>query len=190
MCLTLINPWLENKTISKTYYIFRGGPPQHLDLIQKLQNNMKTAKKSFQKLLKDFAIAEAEKLERMPKPLPKFYSLHRKDGIEPDFISTFLRNVPEGISLYFLSVSEPAVGRQPSKGHMVLKGDVELVEHFGPIFMEILDGKGNGQEGIYQGKINDSDKIRQCEAMLEKHFSPEKTPKASAVEKPPPAEGS
>ncbi|XP_075155537.1 alanyl-tRNA editing protein Aarsd1-A [Haematobia irritans] len=164
----------------------KGGPSQHVDLIQKLQNNLKAGKKSFQKMLKDFAIAEAEKVERLPKPLPKYYSLHRNDGIEPDFINTFLRNAPDNIALYFLTVSEPAVGRQPSKGHMVLRGDPELVQHFGPIFMEMLDGKGNGQEGTYQGKINDCDKIPKCEEMLEKHFAVS-TKDAVA---PPPAQGS
>uniref|UniRef100_A0A1I8PYH8 Threonyl/alanyl tRNA synthetase SAD domain-containing protein n=1 Tax=Stomoxys calcitrans TaxID=35570 RepID=A0A1I8PYH8_STOCA len=147
------------------------GPSQHVDLIQKLQNNLKAGRKSFQKILKDLALVEAEKLERMPKPLPKYYSLHRKDGIEPDFINTFLRNAPDGVALYFLTVSEPAVGRQPSKGHMVLKGEPDVVQHFGPIFMEMLDGKGNGQEGTYQGKINDCEKLRQCEEILEKHFA-------------------
>ncbi|XP_061400853.1 alanyl-tRNA editing protein Aarsd1-A-like [Musca vetustissima] len=166
----------------------KGGPLQHVELIQKLQNNLKATKKSFQKLLRDLAIMEAEKLESLPKPLPKYYSLHKKDGIEPDFINTFLRNVSvDGISLFFLTVSEPSVGRQPGKGHMILKGDPELVEEFGPKFMEILDGKGNGKEGMFQGKINDSDKIRLCETLLENHFNP---PPTNTEVKKEPAQGS
>lgn len=151
-------------------FFYRGGPHQHLELIQKMQNNVKAVKKSFQKLLKDFAVAEAEKLECRPRPLPRYFSLHRKDGVEPDFINTFLRHAPVEISLYFITVSEPAVGNQPGKGHMVLRGEPELVQQFGPKFMDILDGKGNGKEGSFQGKICDIDKIPECEAMLEEYF--------------------
>lgn len=106
----------------------------------------------------------------MPKPLPKYYCLHRSDGIEPDFINAFLKTAPEGVSLYFLTVSEPSVGKKPGKGHMVLRGDPEIVQHFGPKFIDILDGKGNGKEGNFQGKFNDCDKIVECDAMLEEYF--------------------
>lgn len=139
-----------------------------------MQNNVKAMKKLFQKLLKDFATAEAEKLENLPKPLPKYYSLHRRDGVEPDFINTFLRLAPVEISLYFVTVSEPAVGNQPGKGHMVLRGEPELVQHFGPQFLKILDGKGNGKEGNFQAKICDIDKIPECEAMLDEYFKAQK----------------
>ncbi|TMW49285.1 hypothetical protein DOY81_005641 [Sarcophaga bullata] len=150
--------------------ILKGGPNQHLELIQKMQNNVKVVKKSFQKLLKDFATAEAEKLANLPKPLPKYYTLHRRDGVEPDFINTFLRLAPVDISIYFVTVSEPAVGNQPGKGHMVLRGEPEIVQHFGPLFLNILDGKGNGKEGNFQAKICDIDKIPECEALLEEYF--------------------
>lgn len=156
------------------FYLRRGGPQQHLELIQKMQNNVKAVKKSFQKLLKDLAVAEAEKLEKLPRPLPKYYSLHRKDGVEPDFINTFLRHAPVEISLYFVTVSEPPVGNQPGKGHMVLRGNTELVQHFGPNFLNILDGKGSGKEGNFQGKICDIEKIPECEAMLEEYFKEHK----------------
>ncbi|KAI9588906.1 alanyl-tRNA editing protein Aarsd1-B [Glossina fuscipes] len=154
---------------------FKGGPTQHLDLLQKLQNNLKATRKSFQKILKDLAIIEAEKLEAMPRPLPKYFSLHRKDGIEVEFINTFLRHAPEEIGLYFLTVSEAPVGNSPTKGHMVLRGQPNLVDHFSTKFLKILEGKGSGKDGNFQGKINNVKEIPECEALLDEYFQPEKS---------------
>lgn len=152
----------------------KGGPAQHLELIQKLQLNLKSSTKAFQKLLKDVAISEAEKLENTPQPYPKYYCLHRKDGIEPDFINTFLRNAPEGI-FYFLTVSENSTNN--GKGLMVLRGNEEEVKKFGELFMELLQGKGNGRESNFQGKFNNGSKIPECNAILEKHFNGDKSKK-------------
>ncbi|XP_036319145.1 alanyl-tRNA editing protein Aarsd1-B isoform X2 [Rhagoletis pomonella] len=152
----------------------KGGPTQHLDLIQKLQTNLKSSAKAFQKLLKDVAISEAEKIENTPHPYPKYYCLHRKDGIEPDFINTFLRNAPENI-FYFLTVSENTTNN--GKGLMVLRGEKEDVQKFGPLFLELLQGKGNGRETNFQGKFNNGSKIPECNALLEKHFNGNKDPK-------------
>ncbi|XP_039959653.1 alanyl-tRNA editing protein Aarsd1-B [Bactrocera neohumeralis] len=152
----------------------KGGPTQHLELIQKLQLNLKSSTKAFQKLLKDVAISEAERLENTPQPYPKYYCLHRKDGIEPDFINTFLRNAPEGI-FYFLTVSENSTNN--GKGLMVLRGNEEDVKKFGELFMELLQGKGNGRESNFQGKFNNGSKIPECNAILEKHFNGDKSKK-------------
>uniref|UniRef100_A0A0A1WVR7 Alanyl-tRNA editing protein Aarsd1-A n=1 Tax=Zeugodacus cucurbitae TaxID=28588 RepID=A0A0A1WVR7_ZEUCU len=152
----------------------KGGPTQHLELIQKLQLNLKSSTKAFQKLLKDVAISEAEKLENTPQPYPKYYCLHRKDGIEPDFINTFLRNAPEGI-FYFLTVSENSSNN--GKGLMVLRGSENEVKKFGEIFMELLEGKGNGRDTNFQGKFNNGSKIPECNAILEKHFNGDKIKK-------------
>ncbi|XP_030382573.1 alanyl-tRNA editing protein Aarsd1-B [Scaptodrosophila lebanonensis] len=152
----------------------KGGAPQHLELVQKLQQNVKSTRKSFQQLLKDFANAEAERLENLPAAMrPKFFVLHRRDGIEPDFINTFLRNAPEGI-LYLLTVWEPVAAGSSAKGHMVLRGDPDLVEKFGPQFLDLLDGKGNGKEGNFQAKVNNITRLQECAALLETHFKPKK----------------
>lgn len=152
----------------------KGGPNQHLELVQKLQQNVKGTRKSFQLLLKDFATAEAERLELMPKKeRPKHFSIHRRDGIEVDFINTFLRLAPEGI-FYFLTVSEGVSAGSSAKGHLVLRGDPELVEKLGPEFMDLLEGKGNGKEGSFQGKINNLARLQECQELLETQFRPKK----------------
>ncbi|XP_037726385.1 alanyl-tRNA editing protein Aarsd1-A [Drosophila subpulchrella] len=162
----------------------KGGPGQHLELVQKLQQNVKGNRKYFQQLLKDFATAEAERLEDLPKKeRPKYFALHRRDGIEVDFINTFLRVAPEGI-FYFLTVSEGVAAGSSAKGHLVLRGDPEIVEKLGPQFMELLEGKGNGKEGSFQGKINNLAGLQDCHELLDAQFKPKKI-----VEAPKPANG-
>jgi len=155
-----------------------------LELVQKLQQNVKGNRKYFQQLLKDFATAEAERLEDLPKKeRPKYFALHRRDGIEVDFINTFLRVAPEGI-FYFLTVSEGVAAGSSAKGHLVLRGDPEIVEKLGPQFMELLEGKGNGKEGSFQGKINNLAGLQDCHELLDAQFKPKKI-----VETPKPANG-
>lgn len=144
--------------------VLKGGPDAHLDLVQKNRTNLKTLNKNFQKLLKDYASIEAERLSAMSEK-PKYFSLHRKDGIEPDFINAFLRNAPNDI-FYFLSVSD-----NTGKGHVVLRGDPEVIAKLGPSFMTLLDGKGsNSKLNHLQAKVNNINKIKDCEAELKKHF--------------------
>ena len=147
---------------------------QHLELIQKLQNSQKIAAKAYEKLLKDMAIKEAEQLDLLPRPLPKYYCLHRKYGIEPDFINTFLRHAPEKIFYFVTTTDNPLiVGAALAKGHMVLKGEEPtVVRELGNRFMELLDGKGNGRDGSFRGKFNKLTKIADCDAVLEQHFNP------------------
>ncbi|KAH8238489.1 hypothetical protein KR032_007653 [Drosophila birchii] len=162
----------------------KGGPAQHLDLLQKLQQNVKSTRKSFQQLLKDFATAEAERLEDLPKKeRPKYFCLHRRDGIEVDFINTFLRLAPEEI-FYFLTVSEGVSAGSSAKGHMVLRGDPEIVQELGPQLLDLLEGKGNGKEGSFQGKINNLAKLQDCQELLEAHFKPKKIVESAKAEQP------
>ncbi|KAH8261718.1 hypothetical protein KR044_003234 [Drosophila immigrans] len=160
----------------------KGGASQHLELVQKLQLNVKSTRKSFQQLLKDFATAEAERLQDLPKAMrPKYFALHRRDGIEVDFINTLLRNAPEEM-LYFLTVSEPVAAGSAAKGHMVLRGDPLVVQELGPKFLELLEGKGNGKENNFQGKINNLSRLDECTAMLEAHFKPARKKSVAALD--------
>lgn len=145
--------------------ILKGGPATHVDLVKKIQTGLKNTSKNFQKVLKDLAVLESEKLKCLSPP-PKFYSLHRKDGIEIDFINTFLRSAPQEGILYFLTVGES----NGKAGHMVLRGDPELVKKFGDQFVEILEGKGNGKGNNYQAKVNNLSKLSMCEQELNTFF--------------------
>jgi len=56
----------------------------------------------------------------------------------------------------------------------VLRGDPEIVGKLGPQFMEILEGKGNGKEDNFQGKINNLARLQECQELLEAEFKPKR----------------
>lgn len=155
------------------FTIFSGGPQSHIDLVKKLQSNQKAGQRTLQKCLKEIAAYEVEKLKTM-QPQPKWYSLHRSDGIEPDFINAFLRNAPEisqqtndGLSLLFLTVGEEGT----HKGQLVLFGDPKIVNELGPTICELLEGKGNGKGQRYQAKVNNLKRISECEKRIAEYFN-------------------
>lgn len=135
-----------------------------------MQTNLKTIAKSFQRLLKEIAISEAVNLTAKHNVSPQpYFSLHRRDGLEVDFIHTFLRNAPDNIPLYFLTVWD--VNNTPVRGHMVLRGSPELVANFGHKFLELLNGKGgSSNEKSFQGKITNPNNIGKCEDLLKEYF--------------------
>lgn len=145
--------------------VLKGGPNYHLELLQKIQDNFKAVKKSFEKMMKDIAIFEAKKFS-LNDPLPKYFCLHRQDGIDSDFINTFLRNVPTEDVFYFLTV-----GDGTGKGCMVLRGKEEDLEKFGDMFADILNGKGNRKNNLYQAKVNKLNKLSDCDAKLKEYFN-------------------
>lgn len=120
--------------------------------------------------MKEIATFEAEKLKSLPE-LPRWYSLHREDGIEPDFINAFLRSAPAisdsttGLALCFLTV-----GDGTGKGHLVLQGQPDIISVLGPALCEILDGKGNGKGARFQAKVNNLKRLGECERKIKAYF--------------------
>ncbi|XP_037937410.1 alanyl-tRNA editing protein Aarsd1-B-like [Teleopsis dalmanni] len=142
-------------------------PTQHASFVDDIQTEFENSTTALDKVLKDFTDFHIEKLQTM-QPRPQYYCLHRTYGMEPDFINTFLERAPEDI-FYFLTVSEnmPRGG----KGIMVLRGEPDLIQKFGLLFSDILDGEGSGEGNRFEGNIIYSvDKVPDCEALLEEHF--------------------
>lgn len=104
-------------------------------------------------------------------PVPKWYTLHRKDGIYPDFINAFLRNSTIDSDLNELSLLFLTVGEENSqRGHIVLYGNDKIVNDLGPKLCEILDGKGNSKGQRFQGKVNNLKGLPACEKIISKYF--------------------
>lgn len=137
-----------------------------------MQANQKSGQRTLLKCLKEIAIFEANKLKSLAEQ-PRWYSLHRTDGIEPDFINTFLKNAPEisvsennGLALLFLTV-----GDDTNKGQLVLQGRSEVISALGAVICQTLDGKGNGKGTRFQGKINNLKRIAECEKLIKDYFA-------------------
>lgn len=103
---------------------FSNGPSLHVDLVDKLQKNVKTLNKNLQSVLKDIAVFEAHKLKSI-SPSPKYYCYHRKEA-EPDFMNLFIREVNGTDIFLFLSV-----GDEKGVGNIVLYGDEKAVADLG-----------------------------------------------------------
>lgn len=154
--------------------LYRGGPQSHVELVKKIQTNQKLNQKTLASCLKELAIHEAAKLKSINPP-PKWYSLHRKDGADTDFISTFLKHAPEikdgseGLSLLFLTSSEESGER----GNMVLIGVENVVTDLSEKICDLLEGKGRGKGQRFQAKVNNLKKISACEKLIGEYFNRE-----------------
>lgn len=157
-------------------HFIRGGPQSHLDLAKKMQLSQKTNQCLLNSCLKEIAQLEAAKLNTM-QPIPKWYSINRRDGFETDFNSVFLRNAPQigdkdnEIFLIFLSSGE----ENSTKGTVQLYGKEEMVAHFAPQICDIFDGKGKANKQRFQAKVNNLNNrnFAQCEKLFKEYFDKE-----------------
>lgn len=120
--------------------------------------------------LKELAVHEAIKLKTM-NPQPRWYSLHRKDGMDSDFAGTFLKNAPElkkeGLCLLFLTSADENEG----KANLVLFGDEQVIADLGDKICNLLEGKGRGKGQRFQAKVNNLKKLSVCEKRITEYFN-------------------
>lgn len=134
-------------------------------LLTKLQLNLKQKQRTLLKCLKELAIQEAERLNKI-NPVPKYFFLHRTDGNDNlEFITTFIKNlkVPE----VFLFLTN---GDDSGKGQLILQGSEEIIQKLGQQICTILDGKGNGNKQRFNAKVENLKKIPDCEKLIAKYF--------------------
>lgn len=143
----------------------------HLELARKAQANQRSSQKALSSCLKELAVHEANKLKAM-NPQPKWYSVHRKDGIDTDFNNVFLKNAPEikngtdGLSLLFLTSTDES----GQKGNLILMGDENVIADLGDQICNLLDGKGKGKGQRFQAKVNQLKKVNACEKFIAEYF--------------------
>lgn len=151
-----------------SFNFHRVSPQLHVELIKKIQITQKLNQKTLSTCLKELAVYEAEKL-KATNPLPKWYSLHRKDGMDTDFNNTFLRHAAEilnGLDLLFLTAGD----ENGEKGNMILAGTEEVITDLGDQICSLLDGKGRGKGQRYQAKVNNLKKLSACEKLIKGYF--------------------
>lgn len=144
--------------------LLNGGPQSHVDLIKKVQASVKNFQKVCKKFTSELALVEAAKVNALT-PKPRFYSLHRLDGMDSDFIGAFLRNVSMPECFFFLTN-----GDETRKGQMILQGKTEDIAKIGDAICKALDGKGSGKGTRYNAKVNNLKAIPECERIIAEHF--------------------
>lgn len=134
-------------------------------MVQKIKENLKTNQRAFAKVMKELAVHEADKVKQLAE-VPKYHCLHRTDGIDSDFFTVFVRQLANKDMFLFLTSGDES----STKGQMLCQGKADDVEKLGRILCDLLDGKGNGKNGRFQGKVNNLKKLDDCRNVIGEYF--------------------
>ncbi|XP_064644016.1 alanyl-tRNA editing protein Aarsd1-B-like [Lineus longissimus] len=139
--------------------LLRGAPEQHAELVDKLLKNSKQANKTALTLLREMAVMEAEKFKQRENK-DGLFVLHRKEG-DNEFMNIVVNEINDDKVLKFLTV-----GDEKAQGLFLLAGSDDVLKDLGPKVAGILDGKGAGKNGRFQGKANKMVNRQQAETMI------------------------
>ncbi|XP_042329095.1 alanyl-tRNA editing protein Aarsd1-like isoform X1 [Sceloporus undulatus] len=144
--------------------LLKNGPEEHVESVKRLQNSLKLLQKNNLNLLRDLAVLTAQSFKNNMAQEPVFI-LHRKDG-DSEFMNIIVNEIGTEKTLVFLSV-----GDEKAAGLFLLAGPPETVEKLGPRVAELLEGKGAGKCGRYQGKATRMSRRVEVEALLRRFIS-------------------
>ncbi|CAL8381793.1 alanyl-tRNA editing protein Aarsd1 [Gadus morhua] len=139
--------------------LLKTGPDEHVEAVAKTQKCVKLLQKSNLGLLRDLALLIAQNFKSSPQR-GNFFTLHKKEG-DNEFMNIIANEIgPE--TLVFLSV-----GEEKGPGLFLLAGPSDVVSEMGPRALEMLEGKGAGKNGRFQGKANSLARLGEVEAVLQ-----------------------
>ncbi|KAI3364972.1 hypothetical protein L3Q82_001142 [Scortum barcoo] len=142
--------------------LLKTGPDEHVEAVDKLQKSVKLLQKTNLSLLRDMAVLYAQNFKNDPQR-GNFFSLHKKEG-DNEFMNIIANEINTEETLVFLTV-----GEEKGPGLFVLAGPSGVVAEMGPRVLEILQGKGAGKNGRFQGKANSLARRGEVEALLQQH---------------------
>ncbi|CAH1773611.1 unnamed protein product [Owenia fusiformis] len=143
--------------------LLKTGPDQHAELVEKTQKNLKIAQKSALTLMRDLAILEA-KMFKSNGNAGNYFTLHRKEG-DSEFMNIIVNEINSGDVLIFLTT-----GDEKGAGLFLLAGTEDQISHLGPKVAEVLEGKGAGKKGKFQGKANKLNKRTEAEIIIKDYL--------------------
>ncbi|CAO2645449.1 Alanyl-tRNA editing protein Aarsd1, partial [Lemmus lemmus] len=127
-----------------------------LEFSHPFQNNLS--------LLRDLAVHAAHSLRSSPD-WGSVATLHRKEG-DSEFMNIIANEIGSEETLLFLTV-----GDEKGAGLFLLAGPAEAVETLGPRVAEVLEGKGAGKKGRFQGKATKMSRRAEVQALLQDYVS-------------------
>ncbi|KAM9424836.1 alanyl-tRNA editing protein Aarsd1 [Pholidichthys leucotaenia] len=142
--------------------LLKTGPDEHVEAVDKLQKSVKLLQKTNLSLLRDMAVLIAQNLKNDPQK-GNFFTLHKKEG-DNEFMNIIANEINTEETLVFLTV-----GEEKGPGLFLLAGPGELVTEMGPQVLELLQGKGAGKNGRFQGKASSLSRRGEVEALLKQH---------------------
>ncbi|KAM3922828.1 alanyl-tRNA editing protein Aarsd1-B-like isoform 1-T2 [Leptodactylus fuscus] len=140
--------------------LLKNGPEEHIEAVEKLQKSVKTLQKNNLTLLRDLAVLTAQSYKNNPNK-SKVFSLHRKEG-DNEFMNIIANEIGTEDTIVFLTV-----GDEKTSGLFLLAGPPEVVDQVGPRAANILEGKGAGKKGRFQGKANKMSQRGEVESLLQ-----------------------
>ncbi|XP_049636123.1 alanyl-tRNA editing protein Aarsd1 [Suncus etruscus] len=158
--------WMERShgTEKALTGLLKCGPEEHVDAVQKLQNSTKLLQKNNLTLLRDLAVHTARSLRNSPD-WGGVVMLHRKEG-DSEFMNIIANEIGSEGTLLFLTV-----GEEKGAGLFLLAGPAEAVETLGSRVAEILEGKGAGNKGRFQGKATKMSRRVEVQALLQDYVN-------------------
>ncbi|XP_018944239.1 alanyl-tRNA editing protein Aarsd1 [Cyprinus carpio] len=142
--------------------LLKTGADEHVDAVDKLQKTVKRLQKSNLIILREMAVLIAQNFKNKADR-GNFFSLHNKDG-DNEFMNIIANEIGFLDTVIFLTV-----GEEKGAGLFLLAGPEDIVTEVGPRVSELLQGKGAGKAGRYQGKANSLVKRAEAEALLKEH---------------------
>ncbi|XP_064177742.1 alanyl-tRNA editing protein Aarsd1-like isoform X2 [Anguilla rostrata] len=142
--------------------LLKTGADDHVEAVDKLQKSVKVLQKNNLNLLRDMAVLIAENFKNNPNR-GDLFCLHRKDG-DNEFMNIIANEIGTEDTVLFLTV-----GDEKGAGLFLLAGPVGIVDELGPRVAELLEGKGAGKRGHFQGKANRMARRGEVEALLREH---------------------
>ncbi|EHB10751.1 Alanyl-tRNA synthetase domain-containing protein 1 [Heterocephalus glaber] len=140
------------------------GAEDHVQVVTKLQSSVKLLQKNNLNLLRDLAVHVARTLRDSPD-WGGVVALHRKEG-DSEFMNIVANEIGAEDTLLFLTV-----GDEKGPGLFLLAGPPEAVETLGPRVAEVLEGKGVGKKGRFQGKATRMSRRTEAQVLLRNHAS-------------------
>uniref|UniRef100_A0A8C7D5N8 Alanyl-tRNA synthetase domain containing 1 n=1 Tax=Oncorhynchus kisutch TaxID=8019 RepID=A0A8C7D5N8_ONCKI len=113
-------------------------------------------------LLRDVAVLIAQNFKSNPER-GNFFTLHKKEG-DNEFMSIIANEIGTEETLVFLTV-----GEEKGPGLFLLAGPSGKVSELGPRVLEMLQGKGAGKNGRFQGKVNSMARRGEVETLIQEH---------------------
>ncbi|XP_041499821.1 alanyl-tRNA editing protein Aarsd1 [Microtus oregoni] len=144
--------------------LLKCGAEDHVEAVKKLQNATKLLQKNNLCLLRDLAVHTAHSLRSSPD-WGSVVTLHRKEG-DSEFMNIIANEIGSEETLLFLTV-----GDEKGAGLFLLAGPAEAVETLGPRVAEVLEGKGAGKKGRFQGKATKMSRRAEVQALLQDYVS-------------------
>ncbi|XP_077482695.1 alanyl-tRNA editing protein Aarsd1 [Stigmatopora argus] len=145
--------------------LLKTGPDGHVEAVDRLQKSMRLVQKTNVSLLRDLALLIAQNFKN-DLNRGNFFSLHKKDG-DSEFMNIIVNEINTKETLVFLTV-----GEEKGPGMFLLAGPSEQVTEMGPRLVELLQGKGAGKNGRFQGKASNLARRGEVEALLQQYCHP------------------